>query len=89
MFCPSFCSDLLLANNVLVFIFAPSRPSLLFSTYMCPSSPSLLTTTPLQEFNLAASVYYAMVEGQTSEQSARQSAMDSASKNAGQSAFRK
>eukprot|EP00056_Hartaetosiga_gracilis_P017609 m.7848 g.7848 ORF g.7848 m.7848 type:complete len:294 (+) comp5923_c0_seq1:71-952(+) len=42
------------------------------------------TLESYREFNLAASVFYAMVEGQTSEQSARQTAMDSASKNAGE-----
>jgi F-type H+-transporting ATPase subunit gamma len=42
------------------------------------------TLQSYQEFNLAANLYFAMVEGQTSEQSARQSAMDSASKNAGE-----
>lgn len=42
------------------------------------------TLQSYQEFNLAANLYYALIEGQTSEQSARQSAMDSASKNAGE-----
>lgn len=37
-----------------------------------------------QEFNLAANVYYAMVEGQASEQSSRRAAMEGASKNAGE-----
>jgi F-type H+-transporting ATPase subunit gamma len=37
-----------------------------------------------QEFTLAANVYYAMVEGQASEQSARMSAMESATNNAGE-----
>jgi F-type H+-transporting ATPase subunit gamma len=42
------------------------------------------TLKSYQEFNLAANVFYAMVEGQASEQSARMSAMENATNNAGE-----
>eukprot|EP00049_Salpingoeca_infusionum_P004659 m.82177 g.82177 ORF g.82177 m.82177 type:complete len:290 (-) comp12676_c0_seq1:270-1139(-) len=41
------------------------------------------TLRSYQEFSLASSIYFAMVEGQASEQSARMSAMENATNNAG------
>lgn len=42
------------------------------------------TLRSFQEFNLASSIFYSLVEAQAAEQSSRMSAMESASKNAGE-----